>query len=271
MQQHENCFQTNIVFLGTGAADWPEIIPIEENYRSNRKWRRLSSILINNHILVDCGPTTLNSMLTFGMDPQKVTDILITHTHEDHLSQDTLGTLINLKQNNLSLRLWAHTNAMGRIPERNGLTLHPLEVGKTFNIDDIIVKPLAANHVVDETSEKPLHFLFKHEDKQWLYAADGAWFLKSTWLELCKEKLDAIILDATIGEIVGDRRIFDHNSLPMIRIMLDTFKKQGVLNQNSYILLTHMARTLHPSHEEIELNLCKEGIIPAYDGLCIRL
>jgi hypothetical protein len=47
----------NIIFLGTGAADWPEEIPAGEEYLPNRNWRRQSSAIINQHILIDCGPT----------------------------------------------------------------------------------------------------------------------------------------------------------------------------------------------------------------------
>lgn len=95
--------------------------------------------------------------------------------------------------------------------------------------------------------------------------------MKPVWLELRKSQLDAIILDATIGEIEDDRRIFDHNSLPMIRLMLNTFKRYGVLKEGAYVLLTHMARTLHPSHDEVNKALAAECITPAYDGLYICL
>lgn len=261
----------NILFLGTGAADWPETIPPEQDYAGNLNWRRLSSALINGHMLIDCGPSTLNALETFNVDPGSITDILITHTHEDHLSPGILRTLADKRQGQAAIRLWAHSGAICRIPKSSSLELHALKCGVSFKIGEMYIKPLEANHVVDETHEKPLNFLFKTRSKEWLYATDGAWFLKPTWLELRKARLDAIVFDATIGEIEDDRRIFDHNSLPMIRLMLSTFRRYNVLKEDAYVLLTHMARTLHPHHDEVKKALASQRIIPAYDGLIISL
>ncbi len=261
---------TNILFLGTGAADWLNIEHSDTNREPNDKYRHLSSILINNQILVDCGPTTLNSLSKYNIDNNSITDILITHTHEDHLSPDVLAELARLKCKDNPIKLWAHVGAFKRIPKINGLYFCPLKIGRSFHIGDITVKPLAANHVVKETNEKPLHYLFSNEGRQWLYASDGAWLLKSTWTELSKSKLDIIIFDATVGPIDDDPRIFEHNNLTMIRLMLGVFRKCRVIDSKSTILLTHMSRVLYDNCEEIEKNLENIGIISAYDGLNIK-
>lgn len=261
----------SITFLGTGAADWPEIIPVEEDVASNLNWRRLSSVLVDNRILIDCGSTVTGAMKTFGINLQQITDILITHTHSDHLSIDTLGSLLMMRKPGSSLDIWGHKEALAKIPSMEGLKRHPLKAGSVFYIGDTKIQALEANHIVERSKEKALHFLFRGKGTQWLYATDGAWFLKPTWIRLCKAKLDMIVWDATIGEVEGDYRIFEHNSLAMIRLMSSTLKKQGILNEDAHILLTHMALTLHTSHAELEKSLSVEGIRPAYDGLCINL
>jgi hypothetical protein len=138
-----------------------------------------------------------------------------------------------------------------------------------FNIENIKIQTLSANHIVTGSREKALHYLFRSGGINWLYATDGAWLPESTWLRLAKCRLNFLIWDATIGNIKGDYRVFEHNSLDMIKIMSDTLKTQGILGQDSIILLTHMARTLHLNHEDTERMLSGTGIIPAYDGLCI--
>ena len=45
----------------------------------------MSSMLVNGHILIDCGPTVLDVMNCYDVDPAGITDILLTHTHSDHL------------------------------------------------------------------------------------------------------------------------------------------------------------------------------------------
>ncbi len=261
----------SITFLGTGAADWPEIIPAGEDFASNRNWRRLSSVLVDNRILIDCGSTVTGAMNTFGIDQQQITDILITHTHNDHLSLDTLGSILMMRRPESSLNIWGHREALARIPAMEGLKPHTLKAGSVFYIGNTKIQALEANHIVERSKEKALHFLFHEKGTQWLYATDGAWFLKPTWMRLCKAKLDMIVWDATIGEVEGDYRIFEHNSLAMIRLMSSSLKKQGILNEDAHILLTHMALTLHTSHAELEKSLSGEGICPAYDGLCINL
>ena len=104
-----------------------------------------------------------------------------------------------------------------------------------------------------------------------LYATDGSWLLTSTWRYLQKKRLDAVIWDATIGEEAGDYRVFEHNDLAMIRHMNQTLKNRKIIGSDTKILLTHMARTLHPTHNQLEERLLPEGLIPAYDGMSVVL
>ena len=78
--------------------------------------------------------------------------------------------------------------------------------------------------------EVSLYYLFSNESVCWLYATDGSWILNQTWKILKEHMLDCWVVDCTIGDgYEGDGRIFEHNSLPMIRIMAETLFKQGVL------------------------------------------
>ena len=46
--------------------------------------KRNVSMIIDGHILLDCGPHTIESMLESGIDPVQVDKILISHMHLDH-------------------------------------------------------------------------------------------------------------------------------------------------------------------------------------------
>jgi hypothetical protein len=69
------------------------------------------------------------------------------------------------------------------------------------------------------------------------------------------------VLDATIGEVPGDFRIFEHNDLNMVREMKATLEKYV-----GRFVISHMARTLHASHKQLSLSVGKDGIEAAYDG-----
>ena len=252
-----------LVFLGTGAADWPE-----KYMKSNdRNHRRYSCMLIDKKLLIDCGPHAFDTALDFGCEPSNITNILITHTHSDHFLKSAVTKFQSSGSRVKQLDLYAHSGALKTIGDLPGTAIYAVFSKRSFHIDGFTVKPLAANHHVTGSTEIPLHYIISSKERTILYASDGAWFLKQTWLELLKVRFDAVIFDSTIGEIEGDRRIFEHNSLPMIRHMLKAMQNSGVVDDCSHIILTHLARTLHASHDETEITLKKEGLITAYDGM----
>lgn len=62
------------------------------------------------------------------------------------------------------------------------------------------------------------------------------------------------------------RRCFEHNSVEMLRVMLKTMLATGVLKTGAPVFMTHLARTLHPSHDVLVARM-EPPFIVAYDGL----
>ncbi len=264
------CDEIEILFLGTGAADWPrDKYPSDVNKLLRGDHRGLSSALINKKILIDCGPTVLLALEKINVDVNLITDIIITHTHSDHFSLEVLVQLLKKRLVKVKINIWLEESAVFKTEKLSGYNIHPLTVMNTFYVPDFEIVPLCANHKVEDSHEKPLHYLFKAKNKTFFYALDGAWLMTETWREIKKEKLDAIIWDATIGQQNGDYRIFEHNSLDMIRYMNQTLRSNGVLKDSSRILLSHMARTLHSHQVELKKTLLPEKIIPAHDGMVV--
>ena len=264
--------KVEFLFLGTGAADWPGKYPPISKKLARGQVRGMSSMLINGHILIDCGPTVLDVMNRYKVNPAEITDILLTHTHSDHFHQDSILAIANARDAKLGpLRFWAHPEALKRVPKSNRIEKCPVEIGKTFNIHGFGITGLESNHLVGSSKEKCLYYFLEGATKNLLYATDGSWLLKSTWLYLQEKRLDALIWDATVGESDGDYRIFEHNDLTMIRHMNQTLKNRKIIKPETKIILTHMARTLHPPHDQLEKKLLPEGLIPAYDGMSVVL
>lgn len=78
-----------ILFLGTGAADWSA----EDRYKEG--YRRKSSILIDGDLLIDAGPDIFDFEADFSIKElfSNVANILQTHPHSDHLSPINLETM----------------------------------------------------------------------------------------------------------------------------------------------------------------------------------
>jgi ribonuclease BN (tRNA processing enzyme) len=260
-----------LLFLGTGAANWPKKYPPLNKTLARGETRGMSSMLINGHILIDCGPTVLDVMKRYDVDPAGITDILLTHTHWDHLHEASILAIANARDADLgSLKFWGDPEALKKVPDSNRIEKRSVGVGQTFGIDGLGITGLEANHLVVGSEEKCLIYLIEAVATSVLYATDGAWLLTNTWNALRKKQLDAIIWDATCGEGSGDPRIFSHNDLSMIRHMNASLLKGKVLKPDAKIILTHIARKLHPAHAVLEKRLLPEGLIPAYDGMSLE-
>lgn len=236
-----------IRFLGTGAADW---YAVDER----GEYRRLTSTLFDDTLLIDFSYTAMDAL----PESASVKHILITHSHEDHFDPKAIASLAPAV-------LYAHESWASEI-SIPGIDVVPVKVGQWTQAGEYEVLPMPSNHSTARLYEQTLHYVLKKGDQLFLYATDGAWFLNKE-LKLMKDMhLCGMAIDTTIGDgHEGDFRVFEHNSLPMIRIMVDTMHKTGLLNADAPIFLTHMARTLHGTQKELESSLTSP-YIACYDG-----
>ena len=220
-----------ITFLGTGAADWPLHKP-----ENAQEFRRLSSVLIDDILLIDPGPQVIDALQEYGKDPSSIRYILYTHKHSDHYCADTIKQLESL-----------------------GARLVPLFPGEEITLDAYQISAYQGNH---GTIKEIVHFLISDTQHTIFYGLDGAWLLYEEVQAIIKAKPDFAVFDATIGDIDGDYRIFEHNNLSMVLEMKKTL--------DPYIgqfCISHMARTLHTDHKTLSENMRTYNILAACDGL----
>lgn len=217
-----------ITFLGTGAADWNA-----QEHRHMAGYRRNSSALIDDCLLIDPGPDVPEALTAFGKCPKKIRYIINTHRHSDHYSEDTVNTLAHAK-------------------------LISIPAGETCTVGPYTVKALAANHA---TCPDAVHFLLTDGEKTLFYGLDGAWLLYEEVMAIQATTVDLAVFDATIGDVPGDYRVFEHNNLNMVReiqLSLGPCVKR--------ICISHLARTLHTDHATLSATLAPRSIEVAYDG-----
>lgn len=217
-----------ILFLGTGAADFPE------NREGVEGFRRTSSVLINDELLIDPGPWVLDAIKEFDVDVSKIKYIINTHTHSDHFCKDTLDYLCT-----------------------QGAEFFKTDEEGTVNIGRYEIEVLRGNHTVPVS-----HFIIKHEDKCLFYGLDGAWLQYKEIEAIWKNKPDLAVFDATVGFISEDYRLFEHNNLNMVIEM-----KKSIGKDIKRYVISHMAYTLHTDHEKLSMEMAKHDIITAFDGM----
>ncbi len=250
-------------FLGTGAADWAE--PSDGFFRAN------ACALIDGSVMID---GTVGALKNLG-DPNAVTDILYTHSHRDHFDPALLAAIA-------PVRAYAHRSWAGEI-NVPGVTVVPFETLIDFEVRGLRVTALPSNHSTERAHETTVHFIVRGGDRTLFYATDGAWLLNAEWHALLKEELDAAVFDATVGEAYpSDFRIFEHNTVGMVRLITGTLRNpmngpnpthghiRPVLKPDAKVYLTHLARTLHPTHAEVAKS-CEGEFIVACDGLEVEV
>jgi len=248
---------THLFFLGSGAADWRHELQPK---------RAFASLMVDGRILIDCTMAALRRLQEFRIEPGQISDVLITHGHSDHFSAEAILALAAASRTDGALlRVHLDRRLAGQLPSAK-MTVVPLEAGVPVAVARYQVTPLAANHPPEVSGEQPLHYLFSQAGRCFYYATDGAWMTPGTWRTLLGCRLDAWIVDATIGDgHRGDIRIFEHNSLEMVRIMTRTLRQQKVLKPHAPVILTHLARTLHPEPIQLAAKL-RPPFVAAYDG-----
>ena len=257
--------EMKLLFLGTAAANFSPRLKTDCKDRFDKDARRASCILIGENYMVDCGMYAMESLRIAGTDISKITDIFITHLHADHFIPEHIAQIAQGKQK--PLRVWVRRDAqLPDIPNTEVIYLPrhtPVRLSDTMTVESI-----DANH---DPKAFPQHLIFTVNGKQLLYALDGAWFLTESYRYLRNRKLDVAVLDATCGDYVGDYRMGEHNSIPMIRLMLPSLRTWGAFREDTRVYLSHLAPKLHLPHEETAALVAKDGLLVAYDGLEVLL
>lgn len=248
-----------ILFLGTGAADW-------EIEKRNGFFRRNSAALLNGEFMFDCGEHIFDFALHYGNENlyENVSDIVITHNHYDHFNKDSV---LKIAQNQ-KIRVGASKEIADIIDNHPNIEFVIFTPYEKAVMGKYEVTPLLANHqVISDGDIKAYNYIVKTPDnKTMFYGLDGAWFLRPSWEEIKKYKFDAMIFDCTIGDRPTGNQ-FEHNSIPMLKIMLGGIKIHELISDKTLLIASHLARTLHVSHEETEEILKSLGMITAFDGL----
>ncbi len=256
-------------FLGTGAADW-------KGPDNRGEHRRLSSVLIDNRILIDYTPTDAD-MLPEGCKPES---IFYTHSHGDHFNPEALLKLgvpvAHLGKTWISKAWKKFSDASAKtgqpVPE-----LIPLSIGETIVSGDVRITALPANHAIDDT-EQALIYLIEKGPVRIIYATDTGGIMgvaaRIAGIDPHVKPgnpINGLIMEATMG--MGDKgdedfRLFTHSSVNTVHrtVKMLLKRKRLVMKEGQSVYLTHLARTLHGTQAELDATL-PAPLKAAYDGL----
>ena len=265
--ENQGTSSLKVRFLGTGAADW--------NGKDDRgEHRRLSSILLDNSILIDY-TRQARDMIPEGVNPQV---IFYTHSHGDHYNP---GDALELGIKEVYLSQTWYDIAMYEFKKAaNSLDvpmpkLHPLCIGQEIVLGQVRVTPLPANHATSHILEQSLLYLIEKGTARVLYATDTGGIpgvaARLAGIDAHTQGLpiSGLIMEATMGlEHEADFRLFTHSSVKTVQQTVEvlTMTNRYIPQEGQKVWLTHMARTLHGTQAELDEKL-PSPLRAAYDGL----
>ncbi len=257
-------------FLGTGAADW--------NGKDERgELRRLSSVLLDNRILIDFTPSDADMLPAGFKQPNAV---FYTHSHSDHYNaKAAIGTLhasvVYVGDTWLERAKADFAAAASELGEQAPKVIG-LAIGQRTRCGDITVTALPGNHATNDDNEQTLIYLIEKGFVRVLYATDtGGIPVRAARIvgidaHIADGKpITGLIMEATMG--VGhdeDYRIYTHSSVGTVLRTTHVLQVTGRLKapEGQPVYLTHMARTLHGTQAGLDAGL-PSPLRAAYDGL----
>ncbi len=260
-----------LTFLGTGAADWDI-----NAYTPDAPFRRFSSALVDNDLLIDPGPHIFHFADTTGTTDllDGVKNIIVTHSHADHFDPANVARLCIGRD----CTLWGDAACYRKLVKALGeestdrIRFVETALNRDYDIGGYTVTPLRASHATDDPDEDTRLYLVERDGRILYYGCDSAWIPTTAWNVIKNKAVNAMVLECTCGTIArNDWRIFEHNTLEMLELMLTTFRKYDYFAPDIRYYASHLARTLHEDHAATAAILAAMGVTMAYDGLSIEI
>lgn len=285
-----------LTFLGTGAGEtypgyWCEC-PHCTYARKHRgkNLRTNSSMVIDEELLIDIGPSCFDNAARFGVNLSKIKTLLVTHPHEDHLQpqhlywRNTDESLLPLTYVEKmrhggprftdipQLNIYGNSFVMETLGkslddmEELKINLHEIKEGKEEKTDGYRILPVRGNHGSQQGFSHS--YIIQKDEKMLLYALDSGSYDEDQFALIQEYQYDAVIMEGTTGlnEQYGGHMCLVNN----IRIR-ERLKENKCLRENSRFLLTHLSPHWCPPHDWYESIVASEGLELAYDGLQIEI
>lgn len=213
--------------------------------------------------LVDCGASSLVAIRRFGVDPNRIGKIFVSHLHGDHFGGLVFLLLdaqhISRRQRPLTIagpkgleqRLTAAREALfpgsSERPMRFELSFHELDVGRRDHVGDVAVTPFAAAH---SSGAPSLALRLEVDGRTITYSGDTAW--TDTLVDAARGA-DLFVCEASFR----GRKVTGHMD---VDDLLERLPEIGAAR----VFLTHMG-------DEVLAQPAPPGTSKAEDGLVVPL
>ncbi len=270
-------------YLGTAAAEGIPALWCEcENCRRSREiggraLRTRSQAIIDGKLLVDFPADTYSHILKNKIDLLNVRNVLITHSHSDHLYPTDIEMLapgFSHVPEGYHMSFYG-SDKVGEAVEAKLGSLHGLasfcEVRpfETFKAGGYTVTALPGVH---DNKAGPLIYMISDGDATILYAHDTHFFCDEVWeyFESTKPRFDFVSLDCT--NALTPLTYIGHMSAEENKLIRERFLAEGYTDERTIFAANHFSHNGEGVvYDDYVRTAAKDGFIVSYDGMVIDI
>lgn len=259
-----------IVLLGTGAADgWPNPFcrcgSCLDALRRGEV-RGQTAALVDDELLIDCGPEVPGAALRHGRTLAGVRHLLITHAHSDHLGPQALLSRSWVEGTD-ELEVVGPPGALEVcrpwVGPGDPVRFVPVAAGDRIAVGGYDVRVLPARHRVFDDGDAVLYDVTGPDGVRVLWATDtGPW--PAGWFAAVREAgFDAVFLEETLGdrEDISD----SHLGLGRFGRVIRSLRSVGAVDGHTDVVAVHLGHH-NPPLDRLLPRLREHGARPGADG-----
>ncbi len=260
----------DVLLLGTGSADgWPNAFCECASCTWARRTGALrvtTSALVDDVLLLDCGPHTASQAQRVGADLTSVRHLFLTHDHPDHSSPMVLLSRAWARRAE-PLHVHGPDDALQRWRQWVGpddpVQWHPVVAGDEVDADGYRVRVLGAQHEPGSV----LYDVTAPDGSRLLYATDTGPLPSSTLDACAAADFDIVLLEETFGLRSAPSGVVapDHLDLASFGQQVDRLRDVGAVDDGTDVVAVHLSHH-NPPEPELTRALAGLGARAVADG-----
>ncbi|CAJ1497394.1 bifunctional adenosylcobinamide kinase/adenosylcobinamide-phosphate guanylyltransferase [[Mycobacterium] holstebronense] len=261
-----------ILLLGTGSADgWPNpFCRCASCTSSATQVRGQTAALVDDVLLLDCGPEAPRAAMRLRRSLANVRHILFTHGHPDHVGPAALlmrhwtGAVEPLDLVGPASALEQCQHWVGPDDPVRFVTV---QAGDRIALGDYDVRVLAAAHGADIGGDAVLYDL-ESVGGRIFWATDTGPLPEETHAAVAGAGYDALFLEETFGTYTDHGT--EHHDLPAFAATVARLRCSGAVTDTTDVVAVHLSHH-NPSEPELTAVLSDSGARPGRDGEVVRV
>ena len=266
-----------IQWLGTAAAEaYPAIFCecdacLEAARRGGHNLRTRASAIIDDVLLIDLNPDLLPQKYTYKLDFSKLKDIIITHTHSDHLYLDNLCLQPHkaYRHDTEKINLFGSEMVIDKAKHlKDMIDLHEVAHGQQFETTYHKILAVPAIH----SAPMSQFYFIEKDNKSVLYAHDTDYFSDEIWAILesnIKAPIGIVSLDCSLGPL--PRTYVGHMGFAENIEIREVMLEKGLADEDTIFVCNHFIHTCGMMHEQMCKLMNPKGFVISYDGMIIEI